>query len=214
MTARIRKDPRDHEAYVSRAWSRLDTGETREAIEDCDRALELAPHETRAREVRSLAFEALGEWEDAIAEREKVLASRPDDPVAMNNLAWLCISAPEPHRRPQRALELASRAVEREPHENSSLNTLGVVHYRLGQFEKAGDVLRRALFADGGPTMFDQIFLAMTAARLGDRTAAKKHHDAAIRLLDEKSARAQLTPDQRREMERFQAEARELLGPE
>ena len=60
----------------------------------------------------------------------------------LNNLAWYLVTAPNPTaRNPRRALELATKAVELSPKSWASWNTLGVAHYRNGDWESARKAL-------------------------------------------------------------------------
>jgi cytochrome c-type biogenesis protein CcmH/NrfG len=91
-----------------------------------------------------------------------------------NDLAWLRANHPEPARRdPASAVDLARRIVEEDPDSAAYWNTLGVAHYRAGDARSAVAALDRAT-ALGGGTAFDDVFLAMAHARLGDPERARQ----------------------------------------
>lgn len=75
----------------------------------------------------------------AIGAYEQVLAQSPDNPVALNNLAW---SLRE--RDPQRALTLAERAVQQRPESAPMLDTYGWLLHLAGRHGEAVDYLERA----------------------------------------------------------------------
>jgi tetratricopeptide (TPR) repeat protein len=76
---------------------------------------------------------------------EKVLAQDPENPLALNNLAWLLATAKEPDLfQPQKALELAQKAAALKP-EPMILDTLAEAYLANGRPDKALEVIRRAL---------------------------------------------------------------------
>jgi hypothetical protein len=91
-----------------------------------------------------------------------------------NDLAWLRANHPDPARRdPASASALARQIVEECPDSAAYWNTLGVTHYRAGDARSAVAALDRATALSGG-TAFDDVFLAMAHARLGDMERARQ----------------------------------------
>ena len=62
------------------------------------------------------------------------LRSNPDDPVLLNQIAWI-LATNEIDR--ERALELSKRAVKLVPGNSTFLSTMAECHYRLGNFDTA-----------------------------------------------------------------------------
>jgi tetratricopeptide (TPR) repeat protein len=125
--------------------------------------------------------EAEAAWRQAL---DLLTQSLEADPAALevrrrwcdcaNDLAWLRANHPDPARRdPADAVGLARRAVEELPDAAAYWNTLGVAHYRAGDAGSAVAALDRAT-ALGGGTAFDDVFLAMAHARLGDTDRARQ----------------------------------------
>lgn len=149
------------------------------------------------------------DYEQAVANYRKLLASIPDHAAACNNLAWILVNGPTENRHPDEALTLALRAVALRPHDGNALNTLGVVYYRLGRFDEAV----RTLHAAGehnpdGPTAWDEFFLSMCYARQGD---VHRAHASYVRAMRWWAARRQLTAEEIRELESARAEVEPLL---
>lgn len=83
------------------------------------------------------------QWDRAEASYRKVLAVRPNDPVVLNNLAWLLHRAGKPG-----ALEAAERAVAIEPNSAPLLDTAAEIQAAMGRLDKAIELQRRALTLD------------------------------------------------------------------
>jgi tetratricopeptide (TPR) repeat protein len=90
-----------------------------------------------------------------------------------NDLAWLWANHPDPARRnPDAAVAMAQRMVEQCPNAEVYWNTLGAACYRAGDDASAIAALDHATTLGGG-TAFDNVFLAMAHARLGDHEQAE-----------------------------------------
>ncbi len=132
---------------------------------------------------------------------------REDDAGRLNSLAWRAVrTAGVSADDARRAMRSAARAVELNPSWRG-VNTLGVAHYRCGEYAEARTTLLRS-FEIGAATAHadpDHLaFLAMAEHQLGN-------HDEARRLL----ARLEEVMTQRapnREAQGFLAEARILIG--
>jgi tetratricopeptide (TPR) repeat protein len=91
-----------------------------------------------------------------------------------NDLAWLRLHHPEPARRDVSfAIALARQVVETCPDGAVYWNTLGVAYLRAGDYPAAVTALERALALGNGGTAFDEVFLAMAHAHLGDPEQAR-----------------------------------------
>ena len=80
--------------------------------------------------------------------RQEVLAvaqTYPEDSSALNNLAWELVKLPGGEMSGYRkALRYSEEACQLEPENGDFLSTLGVAYYRVGNYEKALDVLSRS----------------------------------------------------------------------
>jgi hypothetical protein len=91
-----------------------------------------------------------------------------------NDLAWLWANHPDPAcRDPAAAVATARWMVEECPDADVYWNTLGVAYYRACDYTSAAAALNRATALSGG-TAFDDVFLAMAHARLGDLEKARR----------------------------------------
>jgi Flp pilus assembly protein TadD len=134
----------------------------REALE---KATAAAPALIAAHFMLATAHEKAGEYDLAIERYRQVLVTTPGDPVAANNLAY----ALAVHKNaPKDALPIAEKAQAVSKGEARITDTLGWIHYLLGNFQQAGALLVEA--AARAPTNPDiQLHLAHAYAAL-DRT--------------------------------------------
>jgi Flp pilus assembly protein TadD len=122
--------------------------------------------------------------------RQEVLAvaqTYPEDPSALNDLARELVRLPGGEMSGYRkALRYSEEACRLEPEDGSFLNTLGVAYYRVGNYEKALEVLVRSdqinALRDQGSGPADLAFLAMTHQQLGH----PKEAEAELQLLRER----------------------------
>ena len=74
-----------------------------------------------------------------------VAQTYPEDPVALNDLAWPLVKLPGGEMSGYRkALRYSEEACQLEPKNGLSLNTLGMAYYRVGNYEKALATLLRS----------------------------------------------------------------------
>lgn len=124
--------------------------------------------------------EAESAWRQALAVLTGLLEAKPGFPElrqlwcdCANDLAWLWANHPNPaQRNPDAAVAMARRMVEQCPDAEVYWNTLGAAYYRAGDDASAVTALDHAT-ALGGGTAFDNVFLAMAHARLGNHEQAE-----------------------------------------
>ncbi len=115
------------------------------------------------------------------ARRQEALAvaqTYPENPDALNALAWELVKQPgRPLSDCQKALRYGEEACQLEPKNGLYLNTLGVAHYRDGNYEKAQETLLRSDQINKtqfqGSIPADLAFLAMTQQHLGHMQEAQ-----------------------------------------
>jgi len=136
---------------------------------------------------------------------EEAAKRSKDNPEALNSLAWTLATYPEPKLRdPTQAVQLAKKAVERVPGVGDYRNTLGVAHYRAGNWEAAVEALNQSVELRKGGDACDWFFLAMAHWKLGNKEKARTRHDQAVQWMDKNKP-------QDEELRRFRAEAAALL---
>jgi len=166
-------------------------------------------HERHLLECRfklAVLLSAGGQFQEAETAYSKILELAPKSPLTLNNLAWLLATCPDAKfRDPGRAVELAKKAVALAPKEGNHWNTLGVAHYRAGDWKAAIAALTKSMDARKGGDSFDWFFLAMAHWQQGDQEKARTWYDRAVGWMDKNQPKNE-------ELRRFRAEAGELLG--
>jgi tetratricopeptide (TPR) repeat protein len=155
-----------------------------------------------------------GQWNQAVAAYSKALELNPGDPRTHNDLAWLLATCPDPSVRDVgRAPELAQRAVELAPQKGFYWNTLGVAHYRAGDWTASVEALRKSdALLRGEQLGFNAFFLAMAHWQRGDQPEARAWYEKAVAWVESKRAELEPNPQGGDELRRFRAEAATLLG--
>ncbi len=122
----------------------------------------------------ALTLDPVAERDEAIAAYRAVLAARPGDAVAANNLAFV-LATDAAHR--DEALELARRAYEQTRGEPTIADTYGWVLYHAGDLEQAERVLVEAVRR--APALVDaRLHLALVLVARGETVRAREHWDA------------------------------------
>jgi WD40 repeat protein/serine/threonine protein kinase len=122
-----------------------------------------------------------------------------------NNVAWFLATDPNAKfRDPGRAVELARKALEFAPKRGTFWNTLGVAHYRAGDWKAAIEALTRSMELRKGGDAIDWFFLAMAHWQLGDKPQARTWYNKAVPWMEKNQP-------ENEELLRFRAEATTLL---
>jgi serine/threonine protein kinase/WD40 repeat protein/Tfp pilus assembly protein PilF len=201
--------PHIADLYLQRARLQSRLGHFAQAIDDLNEAVLRHPS-AGAFFSRGWNYVRVREYSKAIADLEKSLDMDPNHTLALNELAWIYVTGPAEVRSPENALPLAQKAVHLSPNSGNNRNTLGVIHYRLGQFEAAVDELQRAIQDNNGEATADDLFfLAMAHHHLGDAAKARDYYHQALRWWH---SQKELTPFRVAELTNFRAEANTLLG--
>lgn len=112
-----------------------------EAFELLGKALEKLPNHPDLLYDHAMAAERAGKFEILEQDLRKLIQIKPDYAHAYNALGYTLADRSE---RLDEALQLIEKAQKLAPDDLFILDSLGWVHYRMGQLEKAEDDLRRA----------------------------------------------------------------------
>jgi serine/threonine protein kinase/Flp pilus assembly protein TadD len=127
-----------------------------------------------------------------------------DFPELLNALAWFMVLTPQPPAGDlDLALQMVKQAVEKDPKNGDFWNTLGLVHYRRGEWQSAISALDKARSLHSNCETYDMFFLAMAHWQLGQKDQAHQCHQKALAALSKTAINE--------ELQRFQQEASKLL---
>ena len=131
----------------------------------------------------ALGAEKRNDYDSAIERYRAVLKSEPGNVFALNNLAYLLA---DKKNQGSEALPLAEHAYRLSDQSPSIADTLGWVHFKLGDAAKALPLLELA--AKGAPANVDiLVHAAIVHASVGNSVQARRYVDAAIKA-DPKAA--------------------------
>jgi tetratricopeptide (TPR) repeat protein len=161
--------------------------------------LALNPWNFQALLERAGACSRLGDHARAIDDYNQALLLLPLqrwDPVSVeaaaqefNYWAWRWARYTPKSDGGPKALALARKAVELQPTAWMNRNTLGVVYYRLGDYQNARANLERSLHdSAGAAAAFDLFFLAMCHQRLRNAGKAHECYDQVVRWVGKEKA--------------------------
>lgn len=141
---------RESARLMVRAERLLTTADVTGAVAALEQATEQDPDFVLAQSSLASLYESEGRFEQAQERYRAVLRLRPRDTVALNNLAF---SLAERSNRAAEALPLAQQAYAAARANPLVADTLGWVHYKLGDLSKAALYLQEAVV--GAPARAD-----------------------------------------------------------
>ena len=139
-----RADPNSVKALVDSARTYVGVERFEKASEAINRALVIAPVNADAYLVRGRIMQLTGDERTAFESYEKSIALNPNNPYALNNVAFIYIQ----HRRFEEAPPLLERAIAQKSDVAYFQNNLGIVYEQLGQHQKAVEAFQAALTID------------------------------------------------------------------
>jgi tetratricopeptide (TPR) repeat protein len=146
------------------------------------------------------------QWEDAARFYTAALALQPENAAAQSDFARLLAYWPRPGvDHLEEALDLAKKAVKTAPTAWKYWGTLGIAHYRAGQWSDALTAFQETMKLRNGGTGLEWFYLAMIHGRLGEIEQARKWYDQALQWMEQND------PDNG-ELKNLRTEAAELLG--
>jgi tetratricopeptide (TPR) repeat protein len=143
----VELDPEYVEANSNLGEALMRLGRTSDAVGPLQTSVKIAPDYTPAQYNLANALIELGRPAEAVKHLQLLLARSPNDGEALNNLAWILATSPDPKLRDGRkAVELAERSYQLIGDQNPIVAaTLAAAYAEAGRFADAIRVEERAL---------------------------------------------------------------------
>jgi tetratricopeptide (TPR) repeat protein len=171
-------EPNNAEVLVRLAEAETDSGNFDDAERHLDFLTEHYPKSSEAWLFKGIVYEQRGVVKDARLLYEEALKLDGNNAVAANNLALLLATS---FKDPTRGLELARKAHVLDPANPEFSDTLGWIHYLLGNYAEAMAALDQAVHVRPEDANF-LYHLGMAQSRAGRDNDALTSLSAALRL--------------------------------
>jgi len=139
------------------------------------KVLNIMPNETSIRYARALVAEKLGELDLVESDLQTILKQEPGNAQVLNALGY---TLADRTTRYEEALDYIQRALELEPNDAAVVDSLGWVYYRMGNYKKAIELLRRANEQAKDPEIAAHLGEVLWVS--GERSAALKIWEASL----------------------------------
>lgn len=107
-----------------------------------ERALKAEPEDVSLLSTLGMVYNTLKRYEESEAMYEKAIKINPDDALTLNNYAYyLSVRGV----KLDKALQMAKKAIQKEPKNANFLDTIGWIYFKLKDYEFARDYIMRSL---------------------------------------------------------------------
>ncbi|MCU0245385.1 MAG: tetratricopeptide repeat protein [Bryobacter sp.] len=172
----IEKAPRSAELYLKLGEVYRRKGNTDAALAQFAKAKEVAPNDVLVYIQQALVLEARGEIDKAIPIYHQILKFDPDNPIALNNIAYMMA---EQGQDLDTALTYATKAKQRMPTSAEVDDTLGWIYIKKNLSDNAIRIFRD-LTAKYPDRAVYHYHLAMALYQKGDKPAALRSAQLAL----------------------------------
>ncbi len=149
-----------------------------EALESVDKSIAIDSSRLSPYLTKGYIHHTLGQWYEGAEAYERALAIDPENPVVLNNYAYMLS---EQNHRLEDALQMVKRALEIEPESASYLDTHAWLLYRLGCPADALVILNQALKGNSDSAELHE-HLGYIYQALGKESRAKKAWRRALEI--------------------------------
>ena len=171
------KFPRSADVWIRMGETQRLKGDIEGAKASFTKAKDLAPTNITPYLELALIYDAAGQRELARPMYEQILKIQPDHPIALNNLAYMLA---ESGADLDQALTMAQRAKQKMPQDSNVADTLGWIYIKKNLADSAIGIFSELVRAEPGKSTY-HYHLAMALAQKGDKIAAKKELEAALK---------------------------------
>lgn len=171
----VQKQPTAYN-YVRLGQLQQAAGQFGAAVAAFTKAAQVAPNEPAPLLSLAVLYDTSGRADEATKTYERVLKIQPDNPVALNNLAY---SKAEQGVDLDQALTFAERAKQKLPNDPNVADTIALIYLRKNLVEDSVRVLSDLVAKDPARSLF-HLHYAAALYQKGDKTGAAKELDLAV----------------------------------
>ena len=180
--------PDHHEVHLLLGETYRRMGDVEQAKKEFETARKLAPQDLRGPIQLALLLESSGRRAEAKPLYQEILKREPDNAIALNNLAYMLA---ESGADLDQALTLAQRARQQMPKNPEVADTLGWIYIKKNLSDNAIQIFEELVRQNPGNAVF-RYHLGMALFQKGDRPAAKRQLEAALRSKPSKQHEAEI----------------------
>jgi tetratricopeptide (TPR) repeat protein len=170
------KEPKNADLLFRNAETLRLKGDLNASMDNFRRCSQAAPSDTNCLVLLGMILQGTGRDDQAKPIYEQILKIHPDDPIALNNLAY--IKAQEGVDLDQ-ALTMSQRAVQRAPASMDLSDTLGWIYIKKNLSENAVHIFSDLVARDPNNSTF-HFHYGMALAQKGDKPFAKSEFEKAL----------------------------------
>ncbi|HYL36748.1 MAG TPA: tetratricopeptide repeat protein [Bryobacteraceae bacterium] len=173
----VERNTSSAELYLKLGECKARRDDMRGAIAAFDRARAITPNDPAPDLALAMLFEHAGRLGEAHQSYQEAIRKRPDNPTALNNLAYL---EAEDGSNLDQALAYAQRARAQLPGDRNVTDTLALIYLKKNLTEDALRMLRELVSREPDNATFHR-HLALALYQKGDRPTARRELEAARR---------------------------------
>jgi Flp pilus assembly protein TadD len=174
----LKSDPKSADLLMRLAEVQRRKGDVNLAVDTFRRAVQAAPTDSRPLLQLGLLLEGTGRRDQAKPAYEQVLRIQPDNPVALNNLAF--IKAEEGVDLDE-ALTMAQRARQKLPSSADIMDTLGWIYIKKNLSDDAVRTFRELTQTEPSRATY-RLHYGMALLQKGDKPSARRELEAAMKF--------------------------------
>ena len=174
----LKTEPKSSDLLLRLAETQRRKGDINGAIDTFRRASQVSPTDSRPLLQLGLLLDGTGRRDQAKPVYEQVLKITPDQPVALNNLAFI---KAEDGQDLDEALTMAQRARQGMPNSPDVMDTLGWIYLKKNLSDDAVRTFRGLVEAEPKRAMYHYHY-GMALLQKGDKPSAKRELETAIKF--------------------------------
>ena len=184
----VKLNPQDGQTYVRMGIAYRQSGDIKQAESNLRRAVELLPDNANASFELAMLLHTQGDPVKARPFYENVLKLQPTNEIVLNNLAFIVA---EEGKDLDYALRLAQRAMAKNPNDANIGDTVGWIYIKKNLPDSAIPIFNEIISKSAGqPNSSVYLYhLAVAHAQKGDKAAANKALDEAMKANPNESSR-------------------------